>query len=110
MKKLIPTTLLTFSLIASQAFAGPSGKSDKVITGIIVGATAAALIAAIANADEVKVYQHPQPHFKPKHQPRYERHPHKHWKQRQWRHNRWHQREHNDWRDRRYDRSDWRRH
>lgn len=87
MRRAIIAGLLSLSLASTTAFAGPSTKSDKVITGLIVGATAAALVAAIAHADEVKVYQHPPKHFKP----RYERD--RHFKNdRHWRDKRWHPR------------------
>lgn len=101
MKKLLMSTLLSVSLLSGQAFAGPSGNNDRVITGIIVGATAAALIAAIANADEVKVYPNHQPkhHIRPTYKPQYH-HRHKHWQRRDRDH--WHQG--------RFDRREWRKH
>lgn len=91
MRNLALSLLLCSSIIATPALAGPSNRSDKVITGIIVGATAAALIAALANADEVQVYSKPPTHHKPT-KPRYaphykERHYHKpprHWGREHW--------------------------
>ena len=99
MKNLIIGTLLSASLISASAVAGPTNRSDKLITGLIVGATAAAIVTAIAHADEVKVYQTPPKHFKPK--PHYNSH--RHWKGREWHHKGWRHHERRDWRERRFD-------
>ena len=105
MKNLVVSLLLSGSLIAAPVLAGPSTKSDRVITGIIVGATAAALIAAIANADEVKVYSKPsthhkppkrhyrphyKPHYKHKSAPRHYNKPPRHWQREHWHRKHWH--------------------
>ncbi len=105
MRNLVISLLLSGSLVAAPALAGPSTKSDKVITGIIVGATAAALIAAIANADEVKVYSKPpthhqpakryhkpysKPHYKHKSAPRHYSKPPRYWKRDRWQRKHWH--------------------
>ena len=99
MKNLILGTLLSASLISASAVAGPSNRSDKVITGLIVGATAAAIVAAIAHADEVRVYQQPPKHFKPK--PHYKSHGH--WRDRNWHRRDWRGHERREWRDRRFE-------
>lgn len=97
MKNLALTLLLSSSIIATPVIAGPSNKSDKVITGIIVGATAAALITALTNADEVKVYSKPpahhktpKPYYKHKAAPHYYNQPPRHWKREGWHRKHWH--------------------
>jgi hypothetical protein len=89
MKNLALSLLLKSSIIAMPALAGPSHRSDKVITGIIVGATAAALIAALANAEEVQVYSKPPKHHKPP-KPRYAPHYAPRYKERHWKREHWH--------------------
>ena len=89
MKSLALALILTTSFATTQVHAGPSGQSDKVLTGLIVGATAAALITALAHADEVNIYsEQPKPkryHGAPHHKP----HPKKHWRQKNWHHRNW---------------------
>ncbi|NVK00376.1 MAG: hypothetical protein HWE12_02425 [Oceanospirillaceae bacterium] len=113
MKKVIIASLLALSLTSAAAQAGPSSRGDKVITGLIVGATAAAIVAAIAHADEVKVDQKPPKHYREpvKTKPHYQ--PRKHWRNRDWHHRDridWRKRHYNDrnYSDRHYDDRRWR--
>lgn len=89
MKNIALSLLLSSSIIAMPALAGPSNRSDKVITGIIVGATAAALIAALANAEEVQVHSKPPTHHKPP-KPRYAPHYAPRYKEDHWKREHWH--------------------
>lgn len=109
LNQLTMTLLLSGTLLTSQSFAGPSGGSDKVITGIILGVTTAALLTAIAQADEVEIHQaapkrykygaEPYRHQRPSHHQGGHFKPH-HYKPHHWQH--WNRHERPHWRSERF--------